>query len=68
VRGAKILSESIPCAQLKTSREAAQNISDKSETQAAAHSALVARFAFFDGAALGKAEFQQIAKLSGYLI
>jgi hypothetical protein len=39
-----------------------------SETQTAAHSALIAGLSFFDGTALGRGEFQQIAKLSGYLI
>lgn len=39
-----------------------------SETQAAAHSALIAGLSFFDGAVLGRGEFQQIAKLSGDLI
>ena len=39
-----------------------------SESQTATHAALIAGFAFFDGAALSRGEFQQVAELSGDLL
>lgn len=39
----------------------------RSESEAAAHAALVAGFAFFDGAVLGRGEFQQVAELGGLI-
>lgn len=38
-----------------------------SESQTAAHAALIAGFAFFDGAALSRGEFQQVAELGGLI-
>ena len=45
--------------------EAACRLVSKSQT--AAHAALIAGFAFFDGAVLGRGEFQQVAKLGGLI-